>query len=196
MAAAMCVLGLALAACGVPVSSSPHALSPNDRPPSLVTSTTAPPSDDVKLTIVLLGPNNQPVPVPRYAPQQQDRLSTALTDLLAGPGSGDPPSYSSAIPSSTKLMGVSPNPPANSGPPARGPVVVNLSADFLVTSVPELAVEQVVLTVDCYLGSTTAVAFEVEGSAQPVPTGNGTSVVRPVTAADYLGPNTPLSCGT
>ena len=68
-------------------------------------------------------------------------------------------------------------------------MTVNLSADFLVTSVPELAVEQVALTVACYLTSTTQVIFQVEGTAQqPVPTGSGTPVPRAVTATSLSRP--------
>ena len=189
---------LALSACGVPVTGSARALSRGDLPPAQAASTTTTaPADDLALTIMLLDPNQQPTPVTRYAPQQQDRLSTALDDLFAGPGSSDlTRGLTTAIPDTTQLLRVSPDPPANAGPPANGPVTVDLSGNFLIiTGLTQLlAVEQVVLTVACYLGETTPVAFEVEGSPLSVPTGSGTSVTRPVLATDYLNA-TPLSCG-
>jgi len=185
-------LALALAACGVPVSGSPRALSKADVPPPVGNpSTTIAPADDVPLTIVLVSPTGAPLPRSRYVPQQQDRLSAALADLLGGP---DPQEIalgiSSAIPGPTTLQRVAPNPASGAVPPAN-PVVVNLSADFLdaVGINQVLAAEQVVLTVACYLGPpyATRVLFEVEGNPLSVPIGNGSTVVRPVTASDYVG---------
>jgi spore germination protein GerM len=194
--AAVCLGLLALAGCGVPVSGSPRALSVNDLPPpqAAVTTTTAP-ADYLKLTIVFLGTNGQPTPVSRYAAAQQDRLSTALGDLFQGPVGNEILLVTTAIPGPTQLLRVTPDPPANTGPPSSGPVIVNLSGDFLATSGPNqvLAVEQVVLTVACYLGAATQVSFEVEGIAQPVPIGTGSSPGRPVKAADYV--SLPLNCG-
>ena len=196
------VLALALAACGVPVSGSPRAISKSDLPaaPAAATTTTAPPADEVAVIIVLLdSATNAPSPVLRYAPQQSDRLQTVLTDLLLGPAPGSETLHlTSAIPSSTRLIGVSPNPLGTPGIAPSGPVTVNLSADFIAINGPSqvLAVEQVVFTVACDLTPvappTTRVFFEVDGVAQDVPIANGTSVSRPVTAADYG----PLSCTT
>jgi hypothetical protein len=89
---------------------------------------------------------------------------------------------------------VSPNPASGAVSPAN-PVVVNLSSDFLdaVGINQVLAAEQVVLTVACYLGPpyATRVLFEVEGNPLSVPVGNGSTVVRPVTASDYVGQASP-----
>ena len=191
-------LAIALAACGVPTSDSPRALSQSDLPvpPAAATTTTAPPADEVAVTIVLLdSATNAPTPVLRYAPQQSDRLQTVLNDLLLGPAPGSETLHlTSAIPSSTRLIGVSPNPLGTPGVAPSGPVTVNLSADFIEINGPSqvLAVEQVVFTVACDLTPTTRVLFEVDGVPQDVPIANGTSVNRPVAAADYG----PLSCTT
>lgn len=188
-------LALALAACGAPISGSPRAISRADlpAPPAPATTTTTPPTDYVALTIVLLdSATNAPTPVLRYAPQQSDRLATVLADLLAGPTPGiETLHLYSAIPPSTRLIGVSPNPLGTPGVAPTGPVTVNLSTDFVqINGLSQvLAVEQVVFTVACDLTPTapasTRVSFEVDGAPKDVPVANGTSVSRPVTTADY-----------
>lgn len=189
----LCAIGLALvvAACGVPVSGSPRALSKNDIPtapaPSPSTPTTVP--DEVPLVVVLIDASGSYVPAFRAASQQQDKLSTALSDLLGGPaGKEIPAGWTTAVPNTTSLLDVSPNLPAGDVPP--NPVQVNLSEDFLEASGIDqvLAAGQVVLTIACYLGSATRVNFFIDGSSQPVPIGTGAtpSPPRAVSASDYL----------
>jgi spore germination protein GerM len=193
-------LAVALCACGVPTSGAPRAISKNQvpTPPAAVATTTTPPADDIAVTIVLLdSTTNDYRPVSRYAPQELDRLATVLSDLLVGPQPGEVlHGLTTAIPPTTKLIGVSPNPAGTPGVVPSAPVTVNLSADFLeINGLSQvLAVEQVVFTVDCDLSSTTRVAFEVAGSTTPVPIANGTSVIRPVTSADYLPTGGTLDC--
>jgi hypothetical protein len=194
-------LALVLCGCGVPTSGARAIKVQVPTPPTAV-STTAPlqPSDEIQVTIVLLS-GTVPHPVTRYSPQQLDRLATVLSDLLIGPQPGDIQSgLSTAIPSATKLIGVSPNPSGTPGEfvPTSNAVTVNLSSDFLETIGPSqvLAVEQVVFTIACDLTTSVAtrVAFEVEGVPQDVPIANGTSVAGPVSASDYLPPGATLSC--
>ena len=195
-------LAVALCGCGVPTSGAPRAISKNQvpTPPASAPTTTTPPADDIAVTIVLLdSTTNGYHPVTRYAPQELDRLASVLTDLLVGPQPGEVlHGLTTAIPATTKLIGVSPNPAGTPGVVPSEPVTVNLSADFLeINGLSQvLAVEQVVFTVACDLTPvappTTRVFFEVDGVAQDVPIANGTSVSRPVTAADYG----PLSCTT
>ena len=182
------VVALTLCACGVPTSGA-RAIAKSEVPsvPPPVPTTTQPP-DFTQLTIVLLnGANNVPHPAIRYTPQGSDRLSTVLSDLLAGPS---PPEtlagLTTAIPETTRLIGVSPNPLASAIVPS-GPVTVNLSADFLdITGLDQvLAVEQVVFTVGCSLTPTTRVVFEVQGVPQDVPIGTGQAVSRAVDSTDY-----------
>jgi spore germination protein GerM len=194
--APLCAIGLALvvAACGVPVSGSPRALSDRDLPPPQAASPPTTAADEVPLTIVLISPSGTYTPALRAALPQQDKLSTALTDLLGGPlGKEIPAGITSAIPSTTTLLGVTPNPSAGTVP--AGPVTVDLSEDFLgATGTSQiLATGQVVLTISCYLGPQIPVRFEIESSPQPVPIGTGADVSQPVTAADYLG-SAPLNC--
>jgi Sporulation and spore germination len=183
-------LALALGACGVPISGSPRAISRNQvpTPPPPSTTTTAG-ADEIPVTIVLVNATTSLAAVAtRYAPQQSDHLSTALSDLLAWTPTGNEQGLTSAIPAATRLVGVSPN--ANLGETPTTVVTVNLSLDFLAINglSQVLAVEQVVFTVACALVPTTRVLFEVDGVAQPVPIGSGISVSRPVSATDYPSP--------
>ena len=195
-------LAVALCGCGVPTSGAPRAISKNQvpTPPASAPTTTTPPADDIAVTIVLLdSTTNGYHPVIRYAPQELDRLASVLTDLLVGPQPGEVlHGLTTAIPATTKLIGVSPNPAGTPGVVPSEPVTVNLSADFLeINGLSQvLAVEQVVFTVDCDLSATTRVVFEVAGNVTPVPIANGTSVSRPVTAADYLPAGGTLDCAT
>ena len=192
-------LALALCACGVPISGSPRAISKSKvpRPPAAGTTTTAP-ADYVSVTIMLLhAGTNAPAPVLRFTPQQSDRLQTALTDLMQGPESGELlDGKTTAIPPSTRLIGVSPNPVVTPGVSPGSPVIVNLSSEFATINGLDqvLAVEQVVFTVSCDLTQTTRVLFEVEGFAQSVPILNGGLVNRAVTAADYEPTGETLDC--
>jgi hypothetical protein len=202
--AALCgtvALAILLCACGVPTSGA-RAIKVQVPAPPAPASTTTPQqtSDEIPVTIVLLSGTN-PHPVTRYSPQQLDRLATVVSDLLIGPQPGDLLSgLTTAIPSTTKLIGVSPNPSGTPGEfvPASNAVTVNLSSDFLETNGPSqvFAVEQVVFTIACDLTTSVAtrVAFEIEGVPQDVPIANGTSVTRPVSASDYLPAGATLSC--
>jgi spore germination protein GerM len=183
------VVALTLCACGVPTSGA-RAIAKSQVPsaPPPVPTTTQPPRDFTQLTIVLLNAaNNVAHPVIRYTPQESDRLSTVLSDLLAGPSPGETlDGLTTAIPETTRLIGVSPNPLAPAIVPS-GPVTVNLSADFLdITGLDQvLAVEQVVFTIGCVLTPTTRVVFEVQGVPQDVPIGTGQAVSRAVDSSDY-----------
>jgi hypothetical protein len=196
LAGLLSAVALAVAACGVPVGGGPHSLSKGDLPPAPVetptTSITA-----FQLPVVLVDAATNPptaVVAERYTPQQSYRLSVPLRILLQGP-SGREPSQGvfSAIPATTKLLGVTPNPVVTSSVGTGTLVTVNLSPDFLETtgSNQVLAVEQVVFTIACNLSVTTRVSFQVAGVPQGVPVGNGTFVRSPVSATDY---GTPPTC--
>lgn len=190
IAGGLTALVLALASCGVPVSSGAKALNQSDLPPSPVQTPTTVQTGLIAVTIVLLDAATNPataVPERRYTPPQADRLTAPLRFLLQGPAGTDfANGRFSAIPATTKLIGVSPNPLVNSSA-APGLVTVNLSPDFLETtgSNQVLAAEQVVFTVACNLSLTTRVSFQVAGVPQGVPVANGTFVRSPVSAADY-----------
>ncbi|MGH9007212.1 MAG: GerMN domain-containing protein [Acidimicrobiales bacterium] len=197
MAVTLAALALALAACGVPTSSGAKALSQGDLPPSPAqTPTTVPQTGLIGVPIVLLDAATNPataVPELRYTPQQSYRLSAPLRFLLQGPAGLEPAhGLFSAIPPTTKLIGVSPNPVVTSSGAPASLVTVNLSPDFLETSGSNqvLAAEQVVFTVACNLSLTTRVSFQVAGVPQGVPVANGTFVRSPVSAADYGSPPT------
>jgi len=179
----------ALSACGVPVSGSPHALSRNDvPPPAPPTTTTTTPSSIIFVVAWLNASETGISPQLLGAARQSDRLSTVLDALLSGPGVGT--SFFSVIPPLTQLLKVTPDPTGLPAAAPPGPITVNLSAEFL-DSAPlgqeVLAVEQVVFTLACNLtpADHVSVAFEVDGSPQAVPIGNGTTATGPVTAADY-----------
>ena len=193
-------LAVGLCGCGVPTSGPAHAISKTHlpAPPAPVTTTTPPNSDDVEVTIVLLDAvSDTPAPVHRFVALKDDNLRTVLSDLLSGPQPGETlQGLTSAIPATTVLIGVSPNPLGTPGVAPSAPVIVNLSSDFIEVNGPDvvLAVEQVVFTVACDLTPSARILFEVEGAPRDVPIANGTSISQPVTSADYLAAGTTLDC--
>jgi hypothetical protein len=195
---ALAVLAIALAACGVPTSGAPRAIGKSALPIPPPSTTTTAPIDGVQVTIVLLSAaTSAPTPVHRVVALKDDNLRSVLSDLLSGPQPGETlQGLTTAIPTSTQLFGVDPNPLGTPGKTPSTPIVINLSTDFLEINGPNvvLAIEQVVFTVACDLSATARVSFEVDGDPQDVPIAIGTSVSRPVTAADYLATGTGLDC--
>ena len=196
-------LSLSLGACGVSTSGSPRAISKSLVPSAAVTTTTVSSSCEIPVVIVLLdSATNAPAPVARCVPQQLDNLHTVLTDLLAGPGRDELESKDTAIPQSTRLLAVYPNPVGTPAVVPTTPVTVNLSLEFSdVTGLSQvLAIEQVVLTVACDLSPSAPTAirvlFQIDGTPFDVPILDGGLVNRAVTAADYLPPNGTLDCST
>ena len=192
-------LAVVLGGCGVPTSGRPHAISKSNLPAAPAPpTTTTPNSDDVEVTIVLLNAvTNAPAPVHRFVALKADNLRTVLSDLLSGPQPGETlQGLTSAIPPTTALIGVSPNPLGTPGVVPSEPVIVNLSSDFTEINGPDvvLAVEQLVFTVACDLTPSVRVLFEVEGAPQDVPIATGTSISQPVTSADYLSAGATLDC--
>ncbi|MGH9046204.1 MAG: GerMN domain-containing protein [Acidimicrobiales bacterium] len=187
---AVTVLCLVLAGCGVPINGSPRAISKTDEPaPSASTTTTNPAGPYVFVTLVVLNPAHTATPVSRVTPERSDSLDTVLNDLLGWTPIGAEISSGlfTAIPPSTQLIKVDPNPVGSQAIPPSTPVTVDLSPTFIESTGldQELAVEQVVFTVACDLGAATKVSFAVNGIGQPVPVSNGTLAKGSVTAADY-----------
>jgi spore germination protein GerM len=130
-------------------------------------------------------------------PQKSDDLATILTDLLDGPQPGELlKGLTTAIPSSTALVGVTPNPAGTPAVVPNVPVTINLSEEFLEVGGAEqvAAIEQMVFTVACDLAASVRVLFEVGGSLQAVPILGGGLFTGAVTASDYLATGTTLSC--
>jgi spore germination protein GerM len=187
VAAALTLLVLIGCACGVPTQGSPRSLGKGDVPKLPPTSTTTSrPSANLPFTVVWLNGSNDPSPQVFYAASQADRLSNALDTLLNGPTGSQ---FFTAIPSSTTLHSVTPNPVDIPTAAPNEPIVVNLSDEFIESSGLDevLAVEQVVFTIACNLTPAThvSISFEVEGAPLQVPVLSGSPVSRPVTPADY-----------
>ena len=178
--------GILVAGCGIPTQQQPSAISPSRVPPGLVnpdlpsTTTTQPrASSEDSVTIYLLGPTFELVPVQRVVPIK-DPLRSILTALFAGPDRTEAKlQIGTAIPTDVAVPSVVP----------RGSVVtVNLNTAFgeITGADTELAVAQVVATVVAQTTLGTGVIFEIDGEQTSVPIASGSQVAGPVYLWDFL----------
>ncbi len=178
--AALALVALVTAGCGISTSGGPRAIAPSQIPSAPQVTPSTSPGCAVPVTVVLLNQlaNGAPTPVARCVPQK-GQLSSIVRQLLLGPTDTERlKGLASAIPPTTRLLDLSVS--------KLGMVTVDLSIDFISGSSPqqEQEVEQVVYTVSCALTPLTKVLFEVEGSPQSVPIASGATVNGPVSAAD------------
>ncbi|HXX89234.1 MAG TPA: GerMN domain-containing protein [Acidimicrobiales bacterium] len=189
--AAVLVAGaaLGLAACGIPIDTSPHALAPSAvpfgllQPSSQATTTTTQPSPvAVSVPIFLVNGGGRLVSVARDVAVPAP-LTSVLDALVAGPTASEATAgLSSAVPPQTTVLSA-----AVSG----GIATVNLAGPFTqLVGPPQIeAVAQFVFTATAQPG-VHGVAFELGGQAVEVPVANGADV--PVATPDQFAPLAPV----
>ncbi len=188
LAALLAVAALTLAACGVPISSSPSAL-PKSQVPNGLLSPVVPPSSTttqpaglsesiylVNLATSKIEAANRNVPNPAT-------LAAVLDALLGGPSAQEAnQGYGTSIPANTVLLSV-----------VMGPS--NITLDFSLgfgtifgQQQQTLAAAQIVQTVGVYLAAenqSKGVLFQIEGTPTSVPIASGVVTSAPVTPAMY-----------
>ena len=174
------LLGVAVAACGVPEDRGPTALSRSGVPFGLLTpsssrqttQTTMTSPTEVSVEIFLFGPSGTLVPEPRMLAGTQESLATVLGALVDGPTEAEAVAgLQSAIPPQTTVLG------ASIGP--GGIATVNLAGSFgqLVGQGQIEAVAQIVFTATGLSGTNvTGVTFELASQPVQVPVANGAQV--------------------
>ncbi len=173
-AVVMAVAG-ALAACGIPAGSRPHALARDDVPFGLLqpsspttTSTSKPPAVAVSVPIFLIGTDGHLVSVARDVPVPAP-LAAVLGALVDGPTTSESAlGLATAVPPPTMVL---------SATVAAGIATVNLAGPFaqLVGQAQIDAVAQFVFTATGQPG-VTGVSFELSGQAVQVPVAGGAQV--------------------
>jgi hypothetical protein len=181
------------AACGVPVTGAPAAISRHDVPFGLLarsspTATTTPPPSStglVTVQIYLVGPAShlvaeaRDVPAPAAGVDSDAGLVTILQALVDGPTSAEAAAgLQGEIPTQTRVL---------SGTQITGSVAtVNLSTTFgqLAGQSQIEAIAQVVYTVTGNLPMVSGVTFEIDGQPASVPLPDG-ALVTTATRASY-----------
>jgi hypothetical protein len=193
MRSALLALGvvgaLALAGCGIPVGGAPTVIANNQLNPRALTPPPTTQAHGTQTYIYLVAASGVPTPEARTVPPALcTDYQALLTVLVQGPGqSEEEDGVYSAIPAGTQVLSVAPR---TAGPkPGTGPVTIDFNESFgeVAGNEQELAIEQIVHTVDVLGGTGTALLFEIEGQPIEVPviSLSGADVARPVTAADY-----------
>lgn len=181
---AVALSGLLLAACGIPIQATAHAIGPvpakvNARLP--VTPTTAAPSvaGDVRLTVFFISSATLLVPVPRFV-KPPASITAAVDTLLAGPTTHELFSLrvTTALLPGIKLLHAS---------RAGSVVTVDFTPKFgSLSDLKEiLGVAQVVFTVAEAVQPGIGVVFEINNIPIPVPVASGGLVGAPVHESDY-----------
>ena len=168
------LLALLVAACGIPVDSSPETISVDLGDLGEIEEATGAQLAAVSIYLVR---DDHLVHVTRDLPSPA-QLSDVLESLVSGETEPeDRAGLRTSIPLGTELRGVS-----EEGGVAR----IDLSSDFAAVGGRQelLAVAQVVLTATG-IGGVDAVVFELEGTPTDVPTPSGALADHPVTAEDY-----------
>ena len=181
---AMVIVGLLMAACGIPTSEQSTQVPPSRIPfhllsPTVPTSTTTtrPAVAYVSEPIALLDAAGKIIAVDREVPVPAG-LITVLDALFDGPTTAEASTgITTALPRGAQVTAAS---------ISNGTAVLGLNSAFaqLSGSAQVQAIGQIVLTATQQPGIS-AVAFEVAGAPISVPTGTGQTTSQPVSAADY-----------
>jgi spore germination protein GerM len=182
-AAALALVVVAAAACGIPTSGSPKAIPQDDVPFHLLnptTPTTKPPTvpAGVPETIFLVAPAQNVIPVTRNV-EVPANLTEILGALLDGPTSAE-----TAFGIQSYLTGTTAQVTATL---QGGIATVDFTSNPLVQVVgpsQTLAIAQIVYTAT-EQGGVTGVEFEIAGVSTDVPIANGSQVSGPVDRSDY-----------
>lgn len=173
---------LALAACGVPTSATPHAISPAPELPALPQAGSGGPSVGVK--IYLVGPGGALVTESRILAVPAS-MSQVLEALLKGPTNNETASgISTALDSQAGLISAAVEGAA---------VYVNFKSAFSgpTSATEQQAVGQVVFTATAAQRDVAAVYFEVAGVPVTVPTPSGPIPAgQPVSRVNFAPPPT------
>jgi hypothetical protein len=178
---------LALAGCGVPVGGAPTVIANNQLNPRALTPPPTTQANGTQTYIYLVAASGVPTPEARVVPPAQcTDYQTLLNQLVQGPDPAEEEDgVYSAIPVGTEVLSVT--------PPTVGPKPGTVTIDFndsfseVAGNEQEVAIEQIVHTVDVLGGTGTTLLFEIEGQPVEVPVVSlaGADVSRPVSAADY-----------
>jgi spore germination protein GerM len=196
VAVVVAAMGVAGAACGVPVDASPRPLPRNAIPfdllqpnPTTSTSTSTTTPVGVPVKIFFLDAQGHLAPVERNvaAHPPGGELDAVMAAVIQGPTNVEAELYRSAIPTKTRVMRTS---------EADGVATIDLSANFgeLVGPPQIQAVAQIVYSATALPG-VHGVAFELDGRPVQVPVASGAEV--PVaTAAQFASLGHPTSTTT
>jgi spore germination protein GerM len=184
--AALVMMSLAGAACGIPTGGSPTAIARSDvpfhilNPEAASTPTTTSPTVGVPETIFLVAPSQRVAPVTRVVAVPAT-LSDILGALLQGPTAAESAAGLQSFLTGTKTQ--------VSATVAGGIATVNFSANPVLAQVvgPDqtLAIAQVVFTATQPGTGVIGVTFEIDGTPVAVPT-SGAQVLGPVGPNAYL----------
>ena len=174
------------AGCAIPTQTRPSAISPGHVPFHLLqrqspaTTTTQPPfSSLVPVKIYLIAANQQLKAAQRLVVSPAPLISV-IDALIVGPTSSEADNgTTTAIPNTVRVLSVT---------TVDNVVTVNFNAAFaqIAGNATELAVSQVVFTVNTQAGLSTGVIFEINGQRTSVPVASGAEVSGPVNFLQFF----------
>lgn len=176
------LVGLALAACGVPTDRVPQSLSQRDVPFNLlasdvVTTSTTVSSSPTALATIYLVAADRLQPVDRLVPTPPT-VEKVVRRLLSGPSDAEARrGLRTAVPAGTTIL---------SAPVASAIATIDLSGAFVRGTGPEqiIALAQIVFTATSLPG-VVGVRFTLEGRPTEVPAGDGTLTQAPLGRANF-----------